>query len=159
MLAPSRLDVFFVTGFLLTADDERRTHLVREFVATEDSYVHNLQVLVDVRSNTEGFPDPLFLRLQKLQVFARPLRSFARDKSQAILDNYQAKKIFVNVEELLAANHAFIVELNKSTAVVEGGERPNFGDVCAKHVGLFVASKVVGLGMTRQHRSFTHIHT
>ncbi|RUS26597.1 Dbl homology domain-containing protein, partial [Jimgerdemannia flammicorona] len=99
-------------------DDERRTHLVREFVATEDSYVHNLQV------------------------FARPLRSFARDKSQAILDNYQAKKIFVNVEELLAANHAFIVELNKSTAVVEGGERPNFGDVCAKHVGLFVASKV-----------------
>jgi hypothetical protein len=146
-LVPCRnLNIFFSCFCLDGAstrfqNDERRSYVIREIIETEESYLKNMNVLSDVSdplksSNPTLFP---FLTQKKLchflfvvaQVFARPLRSYAKDKRHFVLGLYECNCLFMNIEMLLEANQAFLDDLYRWR---QPGSSLLFGDICATHV-------------------------
>lgn len=65
------------------------------------------------------------------QVFARPLRSYAKDKRHFVLGLYECNCLFMNIEMLLEANQAFLDDLYRWR---QPGSSLLFGDICATHV-------------------------
>ena len=67
--------------------------------------------------------------------YADPLRTFARTKDTAIIPAYEAKTLFGNIDALIPANEAFLVDLEKM--IGPNGHRlvGGIGDVALKHVG------------------------
>lgn len=81
------------------------------------------------------------------QSYADPLRKFARRPEEAILPAYEAKTLFGNIDTILPANEAFLVDLEEmlSGNSAVGG----VGDVCLKHVS------IMGLGRFDSDRSLS----
>ncbi|KAL1922314.1 uncharacterized protein VTP21DRAFT_9853 [Calcarisporiella thermophila] len=95
---------------LCSENFEKRTHHIKEFIETEATFVQNIQTLVDI--------------------FVRPLRNAARDRNSAIIRLYECNNIFLNIEQILSTNRAFLDALN-------GLEEPDFtgfGQLCAEHM-------------------------
>ncbi|PPQ64623.1 hypothetical protein CVT24_008360 [Panaeolus cyanescens] len=87
---------------------------IEELVTTERSYVRKLQILK--------------------QDYADPLRNFARNKNTAIINAYQAKTLFGNIDNLLPVNEAFLADLEKMIAPNGYNLVGGVGDVALKHL-------------------------
>lgn len=87
--------------------------MINELVTSEQTYVKRLQIL-----KTE---------------YADPLRTFARRRETLIIDQYDAKILFGNIDALLPVNEAFLSDLLKMQA--PGGQNlvGDVGDVALKH--------------------------
>ena len=91
---------------------------INEFVSTEKSYVDKLHTLK--------------------KDYADPLRQFARSKETAIIKSYQANTLFANIDSLIPIHEAFLEDLDKMLAEMNGGSRNGnsvggIGDVSLKH--------------------------
>ncbi|KAL1925780.1 uncharacterized protein VTP21DRAFT_663 [Calcarisporiella thermophila] len=93
-------------------NDKKRSRHIREFIETESTFVRTMQMLVDV--------------------FVKPLRSAAKDRNSAILRLYECNVIFINIEQILAANRSFLDDLEGLRGSFDG-----FGRICAKHMANF----------------------
>ncbi|KAH8555673.1 hypothetical protein BGW37DRAFT_478148 [Umbelopsis sp. PMI_123] len=93
------------------ANDERRSYVIRELIETEENYVKNMNVLSDV--------------------FARPLRVYAKDKRNFVLGLYECNSMFMNIEMLVEANQMFLDNLYRWR---QPGSNLLFGDICATHM-------------------------
>lgn len=74
------------------------------------------------------------------QDFARPLRSFARVKSTALISPYAATQLFINIEELVPIAVAFERDLSEVANFVDKtkqGLPPRFGEMILHHVSAF----------------------
>ncbi|KAI0722338.1 hypothetical protein C8T65DRAFT_600229 [Cerioporus squamosus] len=85
------------------------TDIIKELVTTERNYVKKLRIL-----KTE---------------YGDPLRTFAREKTTAIIPPYEAKTLFGNIDHLLPVNEAFLADLEK----MDQDRGPGVGDVALKH--------------------------
>ncbi len=85
------------------------TDIIKELVTTERNYVKKLRIL-----KTE---------------YGDPLRTFAREKTTAIIPPYEAKTLFGNIDQLLPVNEAFLADLEK----MDENRGPGVGDVALKH--------------------------
>ncbi|KAF8639693.1 hypothetical protein AX17_000955 [Amanita inopinata Kibby_2008] len=94
-------------------DSSALASVINELVTSERSYVNRLQILKND--------------------YADPLRNFARSKETAILQAYEAKTLFGNIDNLLPVNEAFLTDLEKMMAPngprIVGG----VGDVALRH--------------------------
>ncbi|KIO31118.1 hypothetical protein M407DRAFT_19999, partial [Tulasnella calospora MUT 4182] len=88
--------------------------VLNELVTTERSYVSRLRTL-------------------KLS-YADPLRKFARKKEEAILALYEAKTLFGNIDAILPANEAFLVDLEQMMTPAGPSTVGGVGDVALKHI-------------------------
>ncbi|GAB5588787.1 hypothetical protein Unana1_03687 [Umbelopsis nana] len=95
-------------------DPEQRMNSIQEFILTEETYVKTLITLVDV--------------------FARPLRSYAQDRMNSILKPFNCTKIFLNIDQILNVNEAFAEDLRKYQ---NNPETASFGDICDAHIANF----------------------
>src|SRR6266478_5708367 len=91
---------------------------INEFVSTERSYVDKLHILK--------------------KEYADPLRHFARSKDTAIIKPYHANTLFGNIDALIPVHEAFLEDLDKMLAGVNGrGEDGRgvggIGDISLKH--------------------------
>lgn len=106
--------------------------MIREMVTTERTYVKRLRILKQVKHCF--LARSLILMLYYVQDYADPLRTFSKKKEEALLDKYKAKTLFGNIDQLLPANEAFLIDLEKMIGPngpkIVGG----LGDVCLKHV-------------------------
>lgn len=73
------------------------------------------------------------------ELYADPLRSYARSKDTAIIPAYEAKILFGNVDQLLPANEAFLQDLETMLASSEGSRAGastvgGLGDVALYHL-------------------------
>ncbi|EMD40501.1 hypothetical protein CERSUDRAFT_148569 [Gelatoporia subvermispora B] len=83
--------------------------IINEFVSTERTYVTRLRALK--------------------YDYARPLRTYTREKSTTIVAPYEVKTLFGNVDKLLKVNEAFLEDLEK----IFEPDGPGIGDVALKH--------------------------
>ncbi|CAM0142254.1 hypothetical protein VKS41_002265 [Umbelopsis sp. WA50703] len=92
-------------------DPELRQNGIEEFIATEETYVKTLITLVDV--------------------FERPLRSYSQDRMNCILKPFNCTKIFLNIDQILSVNQAFVKDLRNYQ---KNPNATSFGDICEAHV-------------------------
>jgi RhoGEF domain len=93
------------------------------------------------------------------QSYADPLRSFARTKDTAIIPPYEAKTLFGNIDALIPANEAFLVDLEKM--ISPNGHRlvGGIGDVALKHVGRFIRASQTQADTSHLHSSKSSKHS
>ncbi|KAF5358949.1 hypothetical protein D9758_004743 [Tetrapyrgos nigripes] len=103
----------FTTRKRKLTDTSALTSAINELVTTEQSYVKRLRTLK--------------------QDYADPLRKFAKNKNTAILDKYEAKTLFGNIDNLLPVNEAFLTDLEKMCAPNGARTVGGVGDVALKH--------------------------
>lgn len=89
--------------------------LVNELVTTERTYVQRLRLLKEL--------------------YADPLRSYARSKDTAIIPAYEAKVLFGNIDQLLPANEAFLRDLEQMSTPSGPRTVGGVGDVALHHFG------------------------
>lgn len=91
---------------------KRLGSLFEELVRTERSYLSRIRTL-----KTD---------------YADPLREFSKDKSTQIIPAYEAKNLFANIDQVVVASAAFLVDLEQAWAAGYGPEV--VGDICLRHV-------------------------
>lgn len=69
-----------------------------------------------------------------IQNYAEPLRKFAKHRETALIQQYDAKVLFGNIEQILAVNEAFLEDLTKMRDPKANPKIGGLGDVCLKHV-------------------------
>ncbi|CAO3676840.1 unnamed protein product [Rhizopus stolonifer] len=85
-------------------NDDKRKFRIQEFIKTEQSYVETLQTLIKYAVN--------------------PLKSVMHQKN-CIINTFKCTKIFLNIDQISAANQDFLNDLIHSN---------NFGSTCQKHM-------------------------
>ncbi|KAI5117382.1 hypothetical protein M0805_009072 [Coniferiporia weirii] len=88
--------------------------LINELVSTERNYVQRLRMLKEL--------------------YADPLRHYARSKDTAIIAAYEAKIIFGNIDQLLPANEAFLHDLELLVAPEDARTVGGIGDIALYHL-------------------------
>lgn len=72
-----------------------------------------------------------------LQLYASPLREFARNRDTEILSVFDAKMMFGNIEAILPANEAFLHDLKASLHPPNGYHSPeHWAQAMLRHVGV-----------------------
>ncbi|CEP19548.1 hypothetical protein [Parasitella parasitica] len=97
---------------------------IKEFIATEQSYVDLLQEIV-------------------LKIMAPIKESIADPKKQPILDQYSFNKIFINMEDILRVNKSLLEAL---LAYQQGNTAESFGSILSAHLESFDCYRVFFLG-------------
>lgn len=92
-------------------DDKRYQSLVEELVRTERSYLSRIRAL-------------------KIN-YADPLREFAKDRNTQIIPLYEAKNLFSNIDQVVNASAAFLLDLE---AMWADGSVDGVADICLRHV-------------------------
>ncbi|KAI9019351.1 hypothetical protein CLU79DRAFT_758414 [Phycomyces nitens] len=93
-------------------DDERRAYEIEHFIDTEENYVQKLRALVNS--------------------IALPLKALAHTRNP-ILNIFKHATIFVNCEQLLEVNEAFLADIKQ----LNTNSDYCFGDVCARNMNAF----------------------
>ncbi|KAI9265182.1 hypothetical protein BDA99DRAFT_507974 [Phascolomyces articulosus] len=102
-------------------NEEKRKFHIDEFIRTEKSYVNTLQAIVEL--------------------IARPLnpQTLQYNGEQTIIDRFEHKKLFLNMEDILENTKRFMIDLEKcnpgqSAAEQEVNNDVCFGKVCESHM-------------------------
>ncbi|KAK4052028.1 hypothetical protein OIV83_002322 [Microbotryomycetes sp. JL201] len=78
------------------------------------------------------------VKIQSLEKhFARPLRTFARDKNTAVIDTFSAAHLFINIEQLVPISQRFerdLAQVKLFLTHTSTGLPPGFGDMILDNV-------------------------
>lgn len=89
---------------------------INELIQSEENYVNNLRTIV--------------------QVIVQPLKAKSTNDRTAVLNQFKCTKIFLNIEQILAANERFLADLKQYEA--NPTEGLCLGEVCAVHVSILI---------------------
>ncbi|KAI8644219.1 hypothetical protein BD408DRAFT_430639 [Parasitella parasitica] len=103
-------------------NNERRRHLLEEFITTEANYLSTLKTFVSL--------------------IVEPLRQRAKDRQTAIIGQYECANIFMNIDELVQVTEDFYNDLIQYDPTKE-----SLGDLCLFHMHRFTCYNKFLLGV------------